>query len=137
VLRVVRDFSYPLGVGSFNRYPIPLHGYIGRVEVRSDRLEVHAEAQRVERFAREYRIVTEPVGSPATQKDRGAIAVCRYVIVGPDGAVVKAGTVPAGANGVFVLGRDGLPRAGPHTALLAVSVNGNDVNAHVKSVRLE
>jgi hypothetical protein len=51
--------------------------------------------------------------------------------------VVKAGTVSAGANGVFVLGRDGLPRAGPHTALLAVSVNGNDVNAHVKSVRLE
>jgi len=26
VLRVFRDFSYPLGVGSFNRYPIPLHG---------------------------------------------------------------------------------------------------------------
>jgi hypothetical protein len=59
------------------------------------------------------------------------------VIVGPDGAVAKAGTVSAGANGVFVLSRDGLPRAGPHTALLAVSVNGNDVNAHVKSVRLE
>jgi hypothetical protein len=136
VLRVFRNFSYPLGVGSFNRYPIPLHGVITRAEVRPDRVEVHAEAERVERFAREHRIVAEPVAAPAVQKERGITVACRFVIVGPDGAVVRTGAVAPGPAGTFVVSRDGLGR-GPHVALLAMSVNGVVVGAAARSVRLE
>jgi hypothetical protein len=136
VLRVFRDFSYPLGVGSFNRYPLPLRGAITRAEVRPDRIEVHGEAQRVERFAREHRLVTEPVGSPAVQKERGAAAECRYVIVGADGIVVQAGTVGPTATGAFVVSRQGL-RGGPHTALVAIVVNGNVTHAPTRTLLVE
>jgi hypothetical protein len=135
VLRVFRDFSYPLGVGSFNRYPIPLRGFIQATTVATNRLEVRGEAQRVERFAREHRIVTEPVGSPATQRDRGATVVCRYVVLGADGRVVKAGSVEPGATGLFVVSREGLP-PGPHVVILAIVVNGNVVNLDARTVRL-
>ncbi|HEV8586621.1 MAG TPA: hypothetical protein VGT02_16760 [Methylomirabilota bacterium] len=136
VLRVFRNFSYPLGVGSFDRYPHPLHGSITRAEVRADRIEVHAEAERVERFAREHRIVAEPVGAAAVQKERGISVVCRFVIVGPEGAVLRMGSVAPTPAGTFVVTRDGLGR-GPHVALLAVSVNGVVVAAAARSVRVE
>jgi hypothetical protein len=135
VLRVFRDFSYPLGVGSFNRYPIPLRGFVGRVDVRPDRVEVTAEAERVERFAREHRIVTEPVGGPAAQKEKEITVTCRYVALAPGGAVAREGTVGAGATGTFTLKRDDLPRGA--TLLLAIEVNGNRIDPHARIVRLD
>ncbi|MGH7323552.1 MAG: hypothetical protein ACREJ9_02760 [Candidatus Rokuibacteriota bacterium] len=136
VLRVFRDFTYPLGVGSFNRYPLPLRGFINRATVTADRIEVLGEAERVERFAREHRIVAEPVGSPGVQKERGAIAMCRYVVVGADGGVVKAGAVPPNEQGTFVVSRRGWPPA-PQMVLLAISVNGNVVDPHARAVPLD
>jgi len=134
VLRVFRDFSYPLGVGSFDRYAIPLHGAIVRVEVKADRVEIQAEAERVERFGREHRLVKEPVGSPAVQKDRGAVVVCRYVIVGPDGAVVRAGVTSATSSGLFVIGREGI--AGGAMALVQIVVNGTQAPTEARTVSL-
>ena len=134
VLRVFRDFSYPLGVGSFNRYPIPLHGYVARADVRPDRIEIEAQAERVERFGREHRLITEPVGSPAVQKDRGAVVICRYVIVGADGVVVRAGETDAAPSGLFVIGREGLPKGA--TALVAIAVNGAQVTADARALAL-
>lgn len=136
VLRVFRDFSYPLGVGSFDRYPLPLRGFIGRTTITADRIEVEAEAERVERFAREYRIVAEPVGRPEVQRERGAMALCRYVVVGGDGAVVRAGAVAPNAQGRFVVSRQGWPRDS-RLVLLAISVNGNVVNPHARAMPLE
>src|SRR5262245_19699572 len=134
VLRVFRDFSYPLGVGSFDRYAVPLHGAVVRADVRPDRIEIQAEAERVERFGREHRLVNEPVGSPAVQKDRGAVVVCRYVIVGPEGAVVRAGVTDATSSGLFVIGREGVP-AGAH-AHVQIVVNGTEAPTETRTVAL-
>ena len=134
VLRVFRDFSYPLGVGSFDRYAVPLHGAVVRADVKADRIEIQAEAERVERFGREHRLVREPVGSPSVQKDRGAVAVCRYVIVGPDGAVVRAGATGATSSGLFVIGREGVPPGS--TALLLIAVDGTEATAATRAVSL-
>jgi len=38
-LVVFRDFTYPLGVGSFDQYPIPLRAFIVKTERRGERLE--------------------------------------------------------------------------------------------------
>jgi hypothetical protein len=135
VLRVFRDFSYPLGVGSFNRYPIPLRGFVNHVDVRVDRVEIQAEAERVERFAREYRVVAEPVGSPAAQKDKGIAVTCRYVAVGPDAIVLQQGAVAPGPRGTFSVSREGWPRGA--TLLLAVEVNGNRVAPQTRVVRVD
>ena len=60
VLGVFRDFSYPLGVGSFDAYAIPRRAYIFRVEQHGGRLEVTAEMEELEKFQRSYDFVRAP-----------------------------------------------------------------------------
>lgn len=133
VLRVFRDFSYPLGVGSYNAWAIPLRAYVARVDVRGEQIVVHAEVERIERFAREYRIVTEPLRSAAT--DAGPLPVCRYVVLTADGGVAGVGTVEPDRTGVFRFGLGA--GGGPRTVVLALAVLDNLVNPQVKVVRVE
>ena len=137
VLRVFRDFSYPLGVGSYNAYAIPLRAFVARAELRGDRVEIHAKVERIERFAREYRIVTEPLTTLWGQRDRGAAPRCRFLIVAGDGTVLRTGAVAPSDPGLFVIGLGDLARRGPLTVLVAPAVNANHVNAHVKALRVD
>jgi hypothetical protein len=134
VLRVVRDFSYPLGVGSYNRYPIPLRAFVTRAEVRGDRVEMPVEVERVERFAREHRIVTEPLAARFGQKD-AELPVCRFVVLGPGGVVTRAGTAAPVEPGICAVAIGGLPR--PATVLVAPSLNGNHVDLQIKAMRVD
>ena len=92
VLSVFRDFSYPLGVGSFDRFAIPRRAYVTRVTALADRLEVQADVERVEKFLRDWRLVREPLAPLPTSGDRPEIPVCRYVVIGAGGEVVAAGS---------------------------------------------
>jgi hypothetical protein len=134
VLRVVRDFSYPLGVGSYNRYPIPRRAFLARPALRGNRVEMAVEVERVERFAREYRVVTEPLAARLGQKD-AELPVCRFVVLGPGGTVARAGTVAPVDPGLCAVAIDGLPR--PATVLVAAIVNGNHVEAQIATMRVD
>ena len=134
VLRVVRDFSYPLGVGSWNRYPIPLRAFVTRAEVRGDRLEVALEVERLERFAREYKISVEPLTARFAEKGAD-LPRCRFVAIGPGGAVARAGAVAPTAPGVCAIALGGVPR--PALVLVAPALDGNQVHPHVRSVRID
>jgi hypothetical protein len=134
VLRVVRDFSYPLGVGSYDRYPIPRRAFVTRAQVRGDRVEMAVEVERLERFAREYRIVTEPLAARWGQRDT-ELPACRYVVLGPAGAVARAGTVPPVEPGVCAVEIGGVPR--PATVLVSPSLHGNHVESTIKAIRVD
>jgi hypothetical protein len=92
VLGVFRDPTYPKGIGSYNAYAVPLKAYVTRIERRGYGAEVHIETERLEREGRDVRIVR---GSP----EKKQAAVCRYLLIGRDGAVAAAGEVRAGAEG--------------------------------------
>jgi hypothetical protein len=134
VLQVFRDLTYPRGVGSFNRFAIPLQARVTQAEVDGARLRIRAEVERVERFGREYRIVREPFVRRVSEQDRRSLPVCHYVVVGPDGAVVAAGTVLADAASTFSvdLPRRGAP--GRHTVLVALVLDDNRVNLPLEVV---
>lgn len=132
VLQAFRDFTYPLGVGSYDRYPIPRRAYVAKVEPRGDRLEVHADVERVEKFMRSYNIVREPLRVPASGGDARDLPVCRYVVVGPDGEVVLAGTAPHAGAGVFAVDLKGRLKPGPYTVLVALYLGDNHVNPEIR-----
>jgi hypothetical protein len=134
VLRVVRDFSYPLGVGSFDRYPIPRRAFLSKPELRGHRVEVPVEVERVERFARAYRVVTESVAVRLGQKD-AELPVCRFVVVGPRGVITRAGTAPPVPPGVCAVTLEGLPR--PATVLVTAAVHGNHVEPQIVTMRVD
>jgi hypothetical protein len=131
---VFRDFTYPLGVGSFDRFALPLRAWILRATPRGDRLEVQAEVERAERFLRSYRLLREPMGSVGADGDKADIPVCRFVALGPDGEVARAGASREMQAGRLVVPLAGLPKPGPYTVLLALYVSDNTVNPQITTV---
>jgi hypothetical protein len=137
VLEVVRDFTYPLGVGSYDRYAIPLRAYVAKADVKGDRLEVHADVDVVQKFQREYAIVRESLAAQSAPLDARDMPVCRWIAVGPDASVVASGTAPHVGKGVYAVDLRALPGSGKYTLLLALYVRDNAVNVEVQATLVE
>jgi len=134
VLQAFRDLTFPRGVGSFDRFAIPLRAYVSRSRLRGDHLEISAEVETVERFSREYRIVTEPFSKKAFEQDKRSLPACRYVIVGPGGTIVTAGTAQLADVGTFMVPLKGPLKPAPHTILVALDLEGNRVKQQIAVV---
>ena len=134
-LEVFRDFTNPMGVGGFDRFAIPRRAYVSRIVPRGDRLEVSAEVERVEKFLREYRLVHEPLPSGPAGGDRPEIPVCRYVVIGADGAVAAAGTADEVQGGKMLVNLKGQLKPGAYTALVSLSLGDNQVNPEVATAQ--
>jgi hypothetical protein len=136
VLEVFRDVSYPLGVGSFDAYALPRRAYVVDVETRAGGLAVRAEIEKVEKFARSYRIVREPVagGSPSG----GEGLECRYLVVDGEGTVRRTGLGQREEDGSFRIDLDSaeLP-VGQYTVLVTLILDGNTVDPDIRTVPYE
>lgn len=138
VLRVFRDLSYPKGVGSFNAYAVPLKAYVTRIERRGYGAEVHTEAEWIERFGREVQVVRGSFAKKLAERLTTAGAppapVCRYLLIGPDGAVASAGAVRAGDTGICRLefARGPGPARSGYRLVVASVLEDNFANAPVK-----
>ena len=130
VLSVFRDFTYPLGVGSFDRFAPPRRAYVARATAFADRLEIEADVERVEKFLRDWRLVREPLAPLPASGDRPEIPVCRYVVIGAGGEVAAAGSTSEVANSRLVV-RPGRLKPGTYTVLLALALGDNWVNSEV------
>ncbi len=131
VLQAFRDFTNPNGVGTYDRFAIPRRAFVARLSASGDRLEILPEIERVEKFLRQYRIVREPLGKPVSSEDRADVPVCRYVIVGADGAVADAGLSLEREGARLVVNVKGRLKPGAYTALVALALGDNWVNSEV------
>ena len=134
VLQVFRDMTYPLGVGTFDDYAIPLRAWVAKVDDRGDRLEIRADVERVSKFAREYELVREPMAASTGGLDMQPQAECRYVVVDAKRTVVRAGTVTRREPTGFTVGLSGLP-SGRYTILLMLPVLDNTVDIPITTVQ--
>ncbi|HEY3064576.1 MAG TPA: hypothetical protein VGL09_02230 [Methylomirabilota bacterium] len=135
VLAVFRDLSYPLGVGSYDRYPFPRRAYVTRAERRGDRLELDADVERVAKFERSHTIVREPFRpQPAGETLREPTPVAHYAVVDGQGTVALTGVSEMldGARVVIDLGGKLAP--GEYRVLTALVLDENVVNADVKVI---
>jgi hypothetical protein len=94
VLQVFRDLSYPLGVGSYDKYAFPPRALIAKMEGRRNRLEMSAEMEKVEKAQRSYHVVREPLGNQSMVGVYRVKPAARYVVLSPQGEVLKAGAAP-------------------------------------------
>jgi hypothetical protein len=132
VLQVFRDLSYPVGLGTFDYLAIPLRAYVSKVENRGARVEMRADVERVSKFQRSYEIVRTALGPATRDIDDRERPECRYVIVGPDGRVVRTGAEPFDKSGRLVLDLKELSQPGRYSVLTALYVSGNSVNPEIK-----
>jgi hypothetical protein len=131
VLSVFRDFSYPLGVGSYDRHAIARRAYVTKVTTGAAGLEVQADVERVEKFLRDWRLVREPLAPLPTSGDRPEIPLCRYVVIGAGGEVVAAGSTTEAPGGKIAVRLGGRLKPGAYTVLLALALGDNWVNPEV------
>ncbi|MBI2295701.1 MAG: hypothetical protein HYU76_06650 [Betaproteobacteria bacterium] len=141
VLEVFRNPTYPKGLGSFDVYAAPLKAHVPRVERRDYGAEVQTEVEWLERLGRDVRIVRGSFAKRLAERLATAgpppAPVCRYLLVGPDGAVVAAGVARADATGTCRLefARPARRAGGSGDRLvLAAVLEGNVANAPIKIV---
>jgi hypothetical protein len=133
-LPVFRDFTYPLGVGSFDQFAIPLRAWVKAVERKGDRLEIQADVENVEKAGRSYKILREPfTPRPAGESTREPLTAY-WTVVGPGDEVVAAGTSRDVQGGRLVVDLGRRLKPGPYRVLLALALNGNLVDPEVKVV---
>jgi hypothetical protein len=133
-LQVFRDSSYPQGVGSFDAYAIPLRAYVSKLEDRGDRIEIAADVERVSKFQRSYEIERVALAAESDGAENNDRPECRYVIVGPRGNVVRAGTAAFRKDGRFVVDLKSLGGPGLYTVAAALFIGGNALNPEIKVV---
>jgi len=133
-LPVFRDFTYALGVGSFDQYPIPLHAYVRAVDRSGERLEIQADVESIEKAGRSYKIVRDSFRpQPPTEKTREPLTV-HWLVVDAADEVVAAGTSRDVLGSRLVVDLAGRVKPGAHRVVLALALNGNLVKPEVKVV---
>jgi hypothetical protein len=135
VLAVFRDFSYPLGVGAFDRFAIPVRAFVARSKQRGERIEIEADGERIAKFERSYKIVREPFRRPpAGEIAQEPAPVIHFAAVGPDGEVAAVGTSQELDGDTLVLDLRGRLKPGSYRVMVVLALNGNLVNPEVRVV---
>jgi hypothetical protein len=130
-LPVFRDFSYALGVGSFDQYPIRLRAFVRAVERNGERLMLQADVERVEKAGRSYKIVREPFRPRQPGEKSREPLTAHWLFVGAADEVVAAGTSRVVQDGRLVVEPAPRPRPGVYRLVLALSIDGNLVQPEV------
>ena len=131
-LPVFRDFTYPLGVGSFDQFAIPLRAYVRAVDRKGDRLEIQADVESIEKAGRSYKILREPFTPRTAGETTREPLTAHWTVVGPDDEVVAAGASRDVQGGRLVVDLAGRVKPGAYRVVLALALNGNLVNPEVK-----
>ncbi len=133
-LEAFRDLTYPLGVGSYDAYAIPRHGYVTKVEWNGDRVTLSGEIEIIDRFQRNYRLVRTPLPLIAPVVRNRAAPECRYVVIDDKDRVVLADVVLLGDDATFRIDLGGRLPAGQYTMLAVIAVNGNVMNPDIRRI---
>jgi hypothetical protein len=127
VLEAVRELSYPLGFGTFDRFVNPPKAAVDTAMQDGNKITVRANVEMNLKGGREYRLVTEPLTRTTTRGVYGLLVASRYLLIGPGGNVLKLDKMQWGENGNFTIKLpDRLP-PGQYKVVLAVFLDGNSL----------
>jgi hypothetical protein len=125
---VIREFTYPIGLGTFDFYAYPANAFVTRIEHIGHRMLVTAEAEIALKQQRDRRIVRVALKRDTLRETLPIRPVPRYVLLDEDGKVIAAGSASRESDGRFAVSLPPLP-AGNYTFFTAVFLDGNTINA--------
>jgi hypothetical protein len=135
VLQVFRDPGYPLGIGSFDSYPIPRRAFITKIDRRDHGVSIAAEVERVDRAERSFEIVREPLAERRAAVRKKDVILCRYLVIGADGRVLLTGLGHRQEDNTFAIDLKDKLAPGVYSIITALYVNGNTINPDIKQIR--
>jgi len=136
VLEAVRDLTYPLGFGTFDRFVNPPRATIDEVTQAGGEIAVRASAEMILKAGRTYQLRKEPLLRTTTRGVHGMLVVSRYLIIAPDGRVLKVDKMHWGEDGRFDIKLpEDLP-PGEYKAILGIFLDGNGLQPSARVVRV-
>ena len=135
VLQAVREPTYPLGFGTFDRYVNPPRAVIREVAQEPGRIVVHAGADITLKVGRDYRVERQPLTRQTSHGLFGLLVVSRYVLIGPDGTVLDVDRMRWEDDGRFVVDLPQALRPGQYTVVAAIFLDGNSLHPSARLLR--
>jgi hypothetical protein len=135
VLEAVREIAYPLGFGTFDRFVNPPRAAVAEVTEVSGRIIVRADAELILKAGREYKATKEPLLRTTTRGVQGLLVVSRYLLIGPDGKVLKVDKMHWGEDGQFSIEFNERLPSGEYTIILGILLDGNALDPPARVLR--
>jgi hypothetical protein len=133
---VIREFTYPIGLGTFDSYAYPPRAGIIGVERVGDRILIAADAEIAVKEQRDRRLVRLPLKRDTLRETLPIRPVPRYVIVDAAGKVAAAGDARWERDGRFSVSLSALP-AGHYTAFAGIFLDGNTIDPAIGRIQFE
>jgi len=137
VFQVVRDFTYPVGLGTFNGFAYPARALIGTIERAGDLVLVSADAEFAVKQQRDHRLVRAPL-QPGTL--RGTLLPIRpeshFVVIGRDDRVAAAGSLVRQPDNRFAASLPTTLQSGIYALFAAIFLDGNTINPTIGRIEL-
>jgi len=137
VLEAVRELSYPLGFGTFDRFVNPPRAVIADARLGAGSILVRADAEMVLKMGRRYGAVKEPLSRSTTRGVYGLLVVSRYLLIGPDGKVHEVDKMHWREDGQFEVRLADRLAPGRYTAILGIFLDGNPLQPSVKVLHFD
>ena len=135
-LDVIREFTYPIGIGTFDFYAYPAKALITRLEHIGGRILVTADAEIALKQQRDHRIVTMPFQRDTLRGTLPIRPVARYTVVAADGKVAAAGFASREPDGRFAALLPALP-AGRYRFFTAIYLDGNAFDPNLGQIEFQ
>ena len=135
VLEAVRDLTYPLGFGTFDRFVNPPRATIEQVTQENGLITVRAGAEMWLKGGRTYQLAKEPLLRTTARGVNSLLVVSRYLLIAPDGKVLKADKMHWGEDGRFEIALPGNLPAGSYTVIVGIFLDGNALQPSSRIVR--
>jgi hypothetical protein len=134
VLQAVRDVTYPLGFGTFDRFVHPPRAVIESVTRDSGTIAVRASAEMILKMGRAYKLTKEPLLRTTMRGTYGLLVVSRYLLIGPDGKVRSLDKMHWEDDGRFTINLPERLPPGEYIVNLAIFLDGNSMVPSAKSL---
>jgi len=131
----VREVTYPLGFGTFDRFVNPPRAVIESLTHNAGTIAVRASAEMILKMGRDYRLTKEPLLRTTMRGTFGLLVVSRYLLIGPDGKVRNLDKMHWEDDGRFTINLPERLPPGEYTVNLAIFLDGNSVVPSAKSLR--
>jgi hypothetical protein len=136
VLEAVREMTYPLGFGTFDRFVYPPRAVIEEVQHDARAITVRASAEMTLKGGRGTTHVKEPLKRTTARGTYPLLVVSRYLLLDPAGKVLKVDKMHWREDGLFTIDLPQDLPPGDYTVMLAVFLDGNAVEPSARALHI-
>ncbi len=137
VFNVIRDFTYPVGIGTFDPFAYPARAIVTRIEPDQQRFLISADVEIAVKEQRNRRLTRQPLTHGLMRVIYPIQPTARYVVVGSDGKVAATGSAKWEADGRFAAALPTGLSPGSYRLYAAIFADGNSIDPSIGSIAFE